>query len=358
MARLLKIAVTLRYPSYHRPVRPALLAVLFAACGASQRPPSWKIVEQRVQSGDASLYVRAAGGGDPAEEVLVFVHGGWGLSHEYLLRLEPLASPELRVVFYDQRGVGRSTGTLAADPLAQAIEDLDAVRRALGQDRIHVAGHSAGGLNAILYAAAHPERTASLILLDSIPITRNLLAQGVREFEKRRAELAAEGLVAVDARSPEARLRSLLPVYFSDPRHPAVARGLGPASIAPGVNERHLAALGDYDVTARLQSLSMPVLVYFSEVPFGEIAGRSPSSAIAPSRTTLLSYVDCGHFPWLECPDRLLPAIRAFLAGVTRPRARAARGRCRGARRRRGRSARRGAPPAARAPALAPARAA
>src|SRR6185503_18560009 len=117
-----------------------------------------------------------------------------------------------------------------------------------------------------------------------------LLQQAYRQFESRLAQLVAEKLVVVDARSPEARLRSILPVYFADPRH--------------------LEALGDYDVTAKLQSIAVPVFVYFSEVPFGELSGRSPSSALAPERTTVVTYADCGHLPFLECPDRLLPALR------------------------------------------------
>jgi pimeloyl-ACP methyl ester carboxylesterase len=102
-------------------------------------------------------------------------------------------------------------------------------------------------------------------------------------------------------------------MYFANPRHPAIARGLGPTSIARGVNERHRAALGAYDVTVKLQGLEMPVLVYFSDAPFGEITGRSVSTAVPPSQLTLLNYVDCGHLPWLECPERFIPALRAFI---------------------------------------------
>jgi len=43
---------------------------------------------------------------------LIAIHGGPGLSSHYMLNLERLAGPELAVVTYDQRGVGRSTSVL------------------------------------------------------------------------------------------------------------------------------------------------------------------------------------------------------------------------------------------------------
>lgn len=292
-------------------MRRALLLLVLTAC-AARVPPRW-IVERRVVSGDASLYVRAAGGSDPDARTLIVIHGGWGLSHEYLLGLEPLASSRLRVVFYDQRAVGRSSGTLGPDPMAQSLDDLEAVRRAFGAEHVHVLGHSAGGINAILYTAAHPERVASLILLDSAPLSRNLLEAAFRQMHARIEELVAEKLIVVDDRSPDAHLASILPAYFSDPRHPAARRGLGNARIARGVNARTLAALGDYDLTAQLQAIAVPVLVYFSEVPFGELSGRSPSSALPHALTTLVTWADCGHMPFLECPEKLLPELRAFI---------------------------------------------
>src|SRR5262245_19414822 len=76
-----------------------------------RRQPEDHIRELSAQSGGATLYVRSVGGYDGGP-VLVTLHGGPGISHEYMMPLEILASEELRVVSYDQRGVGRSSGTV------------------------------------------------------------------------------------------------------------------------------------------------------------------------------------------------------------------------------------------------------
>src|SRR5262252_7555450 len=128
--------------------------------------------EMLVAAGDGELFVRRAGGGDPQASVLIAVHGGPGISHEPLEALEALSSPRRMVVTYDQRGVGRSTGTVdESRVLDQAIDDLDLVRQSLAAPRAHVLGHSFGGLLAALYAARHAHHVASLLLIDSIPAT-------------------------------------------------------------------------------------------------------------------------------------------------------------------------------------------
>src|SRR5687768_4543136 len=129
-------------------MRPALALLLLSACASTAAVI--KHTNRSVTSGDATLHLRVVGAGP---ETMVVLHGGWGLSSEYLRGLEALAGPTLRVVTFDQRGVGKSTGVVAKENvMAQATADLEAVRMALGVEKIHVLGHSAGGLNALHYA--------------------------------------------------------------------------------------------------------------------------------------------------------------------------------------------------------------
>src|SRR5437879_1000539 len=58
------------------------------------------IHETFVDSQSANIYVRTAGNPE-ANEVLITLHGGPGLSHRYLRDLEQLARPDLLVVSYD-----------------------------------------------------------------------------------------------------------------------------------------------------------------------------------------------------------------------------------------------------------------
>src|SRR6185503_16802244 len=97
-----------------------------------------------VPAGDVRLFARSVGG----SPTLVVINGGPGASHHCVARLASLASPSLRVVLYDQRGMGGSTAPSDdnAYGLDQYVADLDAIRSGLGEAKIHVLGHSFGGL--------------------------------------------------------------------------------------------------------------------------------------------------------------------------------------------------------------------
>ena len=136
-----------------------LLSAALAAC-AGRSPgvgPSLAVHEGYVVGADqVRLFFRTVGtGGD----TLVFLHGGRGKT--------PRASrpiwrrwPTSTVLFYDQRGSGRSEAP--ADTMLLTVErhvaDLEAVRQELVLGRVAMIGHSWGCGLAALYAAAHPER--------------------------------------------------------------------------------------------------------------------------------------------------------------------------------------------------------
>ena len=100
---------------------------------------------------------------------LVVLHGGPGLSSSYVSSLEGLA-PERPVVRYDQLGCGRSDrpDDAALWRVETYVEELDALRRELGLDRIHLLGHSWGGQLALEYLLTRPKGVASLVLASSL----------------------------------------------------------------------------------------------------------------------------------------------------------------------------------------------
>jgi pimeloyl-ACP methyl ester carboxylesterase len=138
-----------------------LVAGLSLAC-ASPAPRTGT-----VETSGARIHYVVAGSG-PA---VVLIHG-WALSvREWDDQVAALA-PHYRVVAFDRRGYGRSTGF--ADPSA----DPGDVRALLDTLRIRsavLAGHSAGADVAIRFAAAIPERVEALVLYgggepDSFPV--------------------------------------------------------------------------------------------------------------------------------------------------------------------------------------------
>lgn len=137
--------------------------------GASPAIADSAIKEAYVNSGDAKLYCRVAGKGKP----LIVIHGGPGLTQDYLLPgMYELAKNNL-AIFYDQSGCGRSSGEINKDKITikVAVEDIEAIRRSFGFEKISLLGHSWGGFIAMNYAIVHPEHVDKLIISNSFPST-------------------------------------------------------------------------------------------------------------------------------------------------------------------------------------------
>ena len=69
-----------------------------------------------------------------------------------------------RLILFDKRGLGMSDRVPGATTLEERMADIEAVMDAVGSDRAAIIGESEGGPLAMLFAAAHPERTRALIL--------------------------------------------------------------------------------------------------------------------------------------------------------------------------------------------------
>src|SRR5688572_26891699 len=132
----------------------------------------------------------AAYGPETASRLLV-LHGGPGAHHDYLLPQMLRLAQQRELVFYDQRGGGRSkTDDRAPVTWRTHVEDLAAVIAELGLEPLSLVGYSWGGLLALLYAieaarggvAVPPKR---LVLIDPAPVTREFRKRFEEEFARR-----------------------------------------------------------------------------------------------------------------------------------------------------------------------------
>lgn len=137
-----------------------------------------------VRSLDAKLFYQTAGSGTP----VIFLHGGPGLDSSYLLPQMKKLAKKYQVVFYDQRGSGKSlpikliTGFYT---LNQFVADLERLRQTLRFNQIILVGHSWGGILAIAYAIKYPSHLRGLVLMNSIPSTSEGFKAYSEEIEKR-----------------------------------------------------------------------------------------------------------------------------------------------------------------------------
>ena len=128
---------------------------------------------------------------------LLVLHGGPGVPHDYLEDLARLADEGRPVVFYDQIGCGRSDhpDDAALWTMATYVDELSAVRDALGLDRVHLFGHSWGGWLALEYALGRPSGLASLVLArpeKGLPMRKRSVSPSVLSADRRCAGCAVD----------------------------------------------------------------------------------------------------------------------------------------------------------------------
>jgi len=264
--------------------------------------------------------------GDNAGSPLLVLHGGPGAHHDYLLPGMLALSDEHRMVFYDQRGGGRSRTDDTRDPITAAthLDDLETLIAELGLEPLSLVGYSFGGLLALLYAVEAFEghrkpKPARLVLIDPAPVTRHFRNAFEAEFARRqsgddvqalRAELAESGL---RDRDPDAYRRRQFELsvagYFADPRR---ARELTPFRVIGRVQQSVWDSLGEYDLTARLRAIACPTLiVHGREDPIPLASSEAIAAAIPGARFAVIE--DAGHVPYVEQPEPLFAEIRTFL---------------------------------------------
>ena len=268
---------------------------------------------------DIDVHIQIVGSGPP-----LIVLGGPQLGHEYMRPLDPLGK-DYRLVYYDARGSGLTeTGDESQLSFAGAVEDLEALRQALGLDRISLLGHSLGGHVAYLYASRYPERMESLILLDvGPPLDEELGQRFWMAMESRRsAEDEDEGgrirasaeFQSGDPAALERFMKNLYGPFFRDPHTPAQSDwGFTPITAANVLDyeERLMGTLGALDPVGSLGRVECRTLVVHGEadpIPweFGKfIADRIPGAKLAV-------IPGASHFPFVEDRTAFLDAIEEF----------------------------------------------
>jgi len=266
----------------------------------------------------------------------VVAHGGPDFDQQYLLPdLDRLARSS-RLVYYDQRGRGRSYSGETADDITVAgeIADLDDVRRSVGAERVTMLGHSWGCVVAMEYAVTHPDRISHLVLMNTAPatpadaaFTRQHVAS-LRSADQAAAmkALAADqrylaGDVAADLAyhrihfAAALQRRELLDELLARLRRGATAEGI----IAARAIEHGLYAQtwlrDDYDLLDRLTELRVPTLLLHGDHDLIPVeCAQHIAEAIPGARLDVLGA--CGHFAFLDQPDLTFDGIENFVASA------------------------------------------
>lgn len=243
------------------------------------------------------------------------------------------------VIFFDLRNRGGSDSVSDASKLARGIhhdvDDLDAVRRHFGIDKVDVIGHSVYGLMVILYAMKYPDRVNRVVQIG--PAQPNAATQYPAHLTGADATLAAFG-------AKLGKLMNAGPPSDPPPSYPkeacekfwALLRELMVANpedaakinwticdypnevffmkhwtenILPSIQAIHFGA-------EQFAEVKVPVLTIHGvrdrQSPYG--AGREWALRLPNAR--LVTVENAAHVPWIEAPEKVFGSIGTFLDGA------------------------------------------
>jgi proline iminopeptidase len=287
--------------------------------------------EGRIPVGHASLYARDIGRGHP----IIVLHGGPDFDHSYLLPDLDRLADAFRLIYYDQRGRGRSADHVRPEEvtLASEVADLDEVRRRFHLESSALLGHSWGAVLALEYARRHTTRVSHLILMNPAPVSASDLAlfrkayteQLGADMDRQRTISASTAYKEGDPEAVTARYRLHFSHALARPEdYETLMATMKAAFIRQGkegivkaraIEDRLMRAtwlVDGYDLLPQLRTLSIPTLVITGDRDFipGEIAAHI-AGAIPNAR--LVTLRECGHFAYLECAGDVRKALDDFL---------------------------------------------
>ncbi len=268
---------------------------------------------------------------------MIVMHGGPDFDISYLLPELDSLSDKFHLIYYDQRGRGRSADGVKPEDvtLKSELADLDEVREHFHLDKVVLLGHSWGTVLALEYALRHPERVSRLVLMNPAPAS----AADINRFRTERVEKWPDLMELKKAISDTTAYKQADPdavvAYYRVHFKPALARSADYEKLILRMQERFIeqgkdgifksraiedrlmnqtwASPDGYDLHPKLKGLNIPALVITGDNDFFPFAAEHIAQAIPGAR--LVTLKDCGHFPYLECPAPLREQIDAFFRG-------------------------------------------
>lgn len=272
----------------------------------------------------SSLFCQQIGvNGEPT----VVLHGGPGLGSSYLLPQMEQLGQFTKAYFYDQRGTGLSVAddSWYDNPLQTYVQDLEALRLELGFERINLVAHSWGSILASLYTLAYPQHVNKLVYITPVPIS----SQHYLDFVQYRTEIINRDKDILDPirqsqafidGDPETVIKYYR-IYFKSYFHNLDLIDKLTLSFTPQsavANFRIFEMFFNYvsahpfDLYQPMKNLNKPALI---------IAGDEDAIPMHYNHLLLQNFPQgkleilnkCGHFPYIEQPDRLFHILQDYI---------------------------------------------
>jgi 3-oxoadipate enol-lactonase len=234
--------------------------------------------------------------------------------------LSTLQEPH-RLILLDNRGMGESRGSMDGYTMSAGAEDVVALLDFLAVEKVHVFGHSMGGMIGQHLALNHSERVRSLTLASTapggpanpnlFPPASDVLAQFGNPPSGDRAQDVRDGWAIGYTPTFIERERNLLEMLLEAklayPEPPPEAR-----------QGQLLALTQTHDVYERLAEIDCPTLILTGTEDILVPAQNSRIMAERIPNAQLIEYPDCAHGLIVETGGAVERDLLAFLAEVDR----------------------------------------
>ncbi|MEK6321787.1 MAG: alpha/beta hydrolase [Acidobacteriota bacterium] len=271
------------------------------------------------QSNGLNLVYETQGSGD---EVVIVIHGGAGLPHEYFHPMLYNLSRYAKLIFFDRRA-----NMLSARPghgmvsIEEMSDDIDALRKSLGLDRVTLLGHSFGATIALNYALRHPASVKRLILVSASAAVENPYEGEKRILNKlSKIEMAAyrssEGGTGATRPCDRVRMRYavLYPHYFHKLIPYEFDRGVYTAYFDALSKKQALASDSTAaDVRYQLGDIKAPALIIAGRYDLVTPPDQSSELASGLPQSRLVMMEHSGHFPFFEENYLFTEWVRRFM---------------------------------------------
>jgi len=268
-----------------------------------------------------SIFYKILGKGDP----ILFIHGGPGLDHSYLLPQMAGLSEHFQLIFYDQRACGRSSYNVDTTSISISgfMNDIEELRKELNIEKLTILGHSWGSLLAMNYGIQHAQNIKKMILVNPVSPDSEyrekeqeiLISRMTTEDSLAQAHIMdSEALKNHESEAYENLFRVLYRKQFYN-RDLADSLTL---SFPKNFYQRsqilqHLGKdFSSYNLYDDLQQFDFPVLIIYGDYdPLAHEVGPKLQSTIAQSQLRILK--NCGHFPYIEKNEEFFREVTQFL---------------------------------------------
>ena len=279
----------------------------------------------------AKIWTVSFGNGEP----IFFIAGGPGNAHYYLRSFDSLSTTNT-LVYFDAFGRGKSdtAKNVTEYSLQRDIEDLEALRKAMGFSKISILGHSYGGLVAQGYAIKYPEYVSHLILANTFHSylmwqenddnSNREIKTNYPEVWEELIDAREQGIISSDQIHQE--IYGKVPYGFLYAYNPENFYRTGRKPY-PNSNNSKLYYqmvgkdgdfivgndIGNFDFRKELKDLKMPILIYGGRYDRVAVPWMMVKYKQYCPQAKYVMFEKSGHNPQNEEPEALFKLIRGFL---------------------------------------------